>query len=271
VKLPDGLLEVLLAKSRAPDVFILEITAYADRQVFAQVQRDVALVYAQRKIVPEVLVIVLRPKGQVEIGPSHALTSRLGWTRWETSWRVVQLWEVPEEELWTLDDPGIIPWIPLSKSDRAPETVVEQCRKRIEQQAPAEERENLLAVTQIFTWLRFKDKQLLQRLGGRKMIAESELVQEIVEELVEERAQKRLAEAEERLREQVGAARTEGEIKAIMTLLEDRFGELPEDLPARLRELQDEAKVTALVRTAARCRDVAAFETELGDGDGRAG
>jgi cytidylate kinase len=121
------------------------------------------------------------------------------------------------------------------------------------------------------------------------MFPESELVQEIVEELVEERAQKRLAEAEERLREQVeerlreqveerlrereGAARTEAKleakIEAILVVLEERFGTLPENVAIRLRHVQDEARLTSLARTAARCRDVAAFEAELADGDGR--
>jgi hypothetical protein len=34
----------------------------------------------------------------------------------------------------------MIPWVPLAKFDGPPELIVEQCRERIEQQAPAAEK-----------------------------------------------------------------------------------------------------------------------------------
>jgi hypothetical protein len=267
-KLPDGLLEVLFTGRKGTDTFIIEIVTYADKRVFRQVQEDVALVYAQRKIIPEVLVVVLRPKGSVDIVGSHVLTSRLGWTRWETNCRVVQLWHVPEETIWSLRDPGLVRWIPLCKSDRSPEAVVDQCRETIERDALVSEQLNLLVVTQVFTWLRYQDNSLLQRLGGRKMITDSDLIQEVVEELVEERVSKVVEERVSKVvEERVSKVELEKGIRenseAILAVLESRFDSLPEELLRRLRQVRDEAELKRLIRWAARCPDMVSFLCDL--------
>jgi hypothetical protein len=257
-KLPDGLLEVQLAGRDAPLPFIVELMTYPDRRVYEQLHRDAALVYAQRGVLPEILVVVLFPKGQVEIAPAQALASPLGWTGWEISWRVVQLWQVPEAELWALNDPGVIPWVPLCHLDRDPEAVLEECRQRIEHEAPPQEQINLLAVTQVFTWLRFNDNRFLERLGDLNMSVEAELLREYVESRM----------GDERFRQQLEWQFKQALVRAaivedLLSVLDGRFGPPPSDLVEQLEQIRDETTLKRLVRMASRCQDLAAFRAAL--------
>jgi hypothetical protein len=63
-------------------------------------------------------------------------------------------------------DVGLVPWVPLAQFDGPPEPVFRQCRARIEQDAPADEQENLLAVTQLLAGLRYNDPSLFQLFDG---------------------------------------------------------------------------------------------------------
>jgi hypothetical protein len=153
---------------------------------------------------------------------------------------------------------------------------VDQCRETIERDALVSEQLNLLVVTQVFTWLRYQDNSLLQRLGGRKMITDSDLIQEVVEELVEERVSKVVEErvskvVEERVskvvEERVSKVELEKGIRenseAILAVLESRFDSLPEELLRRLRQVRDEAELKRLIRSAVRCPDMDTFLREL--------
>jgi hypothetical protein len=107
-----------------------------------------------RRVLPEVLTVVLRPRGDVEVGSEEELHSRLGWTGLRINWRVVKLWTLPAEQLLAANDVGLVPWVPLTRFTGPPEVLLQECRQRIDAQAPAEERDNLLAVTQVMTRLR---------------------------------------------------------------------------------------------------------------------
>jgi hypothetical protein len=63
-RLPDGLIEAACLGQKQPDLFILEIATYPDARVIQQVSRDVALVYLDRDVLPEVLVLFLQPAGR---------------------------------------------------------------------------------------------------------------------------------------------------------------------------------------------------------------
>jgi hypothetical protein len=54
--------------------------------------------------------------------------------------------------------------LPLSQFDGPPEVLIQQCHDRIEKQASPDEKENLLAVTQVMTTLRYNDPSLLTLL-----------------------------------------------------------------------------------------------------------
>src|SRR5207245_1654286 len=105
-----------------------------------------------------------------------------GWTSVSVSWRVVELWTLPAEQLLAANDVGLIPWVPLTAFAEPPEEILRRCRERIEQQAPAKERANLLAVSQVLARLRYSDPRLLSLFGGigTMLEIESPLIQELM-------------------------------------------------------------------------------------------
>src|SRR5438309_10722704 len=62
-QLPDGFLEVFFAGRPEPDPFLLEIATFPERRVEEQVLRDALLVFLDRRMLPDVITLVLRPKG----------------------------------------------------------------------------------------------------------------------------------------------------------------------------------------------------------------
>lgn len=232
-QLPDGLVEAQLAGEPQPALFVLELATYPDQRLLEQVLRDMTLVYLDRRVLPEVLVLVLHPKGNLIADAAHELHSPCGWTRLEASWRVVRLWTIAADELLAADDVGVIPWVPLSQISGPAEPVLQKCRERIDRDANEQNRENLLAVTQVLTRLRYNDPRLLAILGGQNAMIDSPLIQE----LISERAH-----------------------KLIITVLETRFGPVPDDITALLATtIDDDARLNELARVAASCDDLDAF------------
>lgn len=152
-RLPDGLLEVTLADETDADLFLVEVATYPEERVPEQLVRDLALVFLDRGLLPEMLTLVLRPRGNQRVPDSAELHSRRDWSRLQVGWRVVELWTVPAEQLLAANDVGLIPWVPLAQSADPPETVLHECRRLIDEQAPPNEHANLLAVTQFLSGL----------------------------------------------------------------------------------------------------------------------
>ena len=132
-RLPDGLIEVRRHGQAEPDLYVLEIATYPEARIADQVVNDTALVYLDRRVLPEVVVLFLHPKGNLEAADAVNLRSRQGWTDWRLSWRIAKLWEIPAAELLAASDVGVIPWVPLTQFDGPPEPIVLQCRARIDQ------------------------------------------------------------------------------------------------------------------------------------------
>jgi hypothetical protein len=153
-RLPDGLVEVQFHRQPDPDLFVVEIATYPEARVAEQVIRDTALVYLDRQVIPDVLVLFLHPKGNVPAADAVALSSQKGLTKWDFSWKAVKLWEVPAHQLLAAGDVGLIPWVPLTQFDESAETIMHECRERIDRDAPPSEHENMLAVTQLLAGLR---------------------------------------------------------------------------------------------------------------------
>ena len=70
-KLPDGLLFAWRAGRDHPEPFVVEIATYPELRAAEQALRDLLLVYLVRGEVANILVLVLRPKGQLRV-PDHA-------------------------------------------------------------------------------------------------------------------------------------------------------------------------------------------------------
>ena len=137
-RLPDGLIEVRRRGESEDDLYVLEIATYPEARIVEQVVRATALVYLDRQIVPDVLVLILHPRGNAVPPGATTMRSRLGWTTWPLSWRTVQLWTLPAETLLAAGDVGLIPWVPLTQFDGPPEPILRECRERIDQSAPSD-------------------------------------------------------------------------------------------------------------------------------------
>jgi hypothetical protein len=230
------MIEALRAGQSEPDLFVLELATYPDARVTRQALRDAALVLLDRDRLPEVLVLVLHPKGRLEVADFAEMESSRGWTTLKLTWRVVELWTIPAEVLLASDDPGMIPWVPLSRIDGPIEPILRQCRERIDRQADEDERDNLLAVIQVLIGLRYDDPRFLAIFGGEGAMIESPVLQNFLA--------KRLH-------------------KNILTYLRGRFGDIPPETEAALRAVIDETKLDELTNLAARCPDLESFQAGL--------
>jgi hypothetical protein len=194
------------------------------------------LVWLDRGVLPELIVVFLAQADRPSLPPRHLILSRRGWSRLEATWQPVELWTRPAQELLAANDVGLIPWVPLTRFDGPPEPILEQCRQRIDQQESAEERANLLAVTQFLMRLRYNEPGLFGILGGRKAMIESPLIQEIVAERFHQ---------------------------GILLLLGERFGAVPPQLAAKLCTIVNEQRLLDLNVRAGTCPSLEAFEALL--------
>jgi len=137
-------------------------------------------------------------------------------------------------------DVGLIPWVPLAQFDGPPEPIVRQCRARIDRDAPPNEYEILLAVTQFLARFRYNNQKLFQILGGRKAMIESPLFQELKAEWTRETT-----------------------IEDLMDVLVARFGSKARPLETELKAIDDEARLRELIKHAATCRTLASFRKQL--------
>jgi hypothetical protein len=154
-KLPDGLLEVFYPSQEQADLYLVEISTYPEARAEQQAAEDAMLVLLDRGRLPEVLTIVLQPRGELRVGGRRDVASARGWSRLGFTWRVVDLWTLPADELLAANEIGLIPWVPLAHSDRPAEEVLRECRERIDRLAPPGEHGNFLAVIQLLGRLRY--------------------------------------------------------------------------------------------------------------------
>jgi hypothetical protein len=242
-KLPDGLLYAWRAGRDRPEPYIIEVATYPELRAAEQALRDLLLVYLIRNEIPNVIVVVLRPKGQLRV-PDHAerlgpdgVTKLGGW------WQVIELWNVPAEPVLAAADPGIMPWVPLMQAAEPPEVVLRRCLEVIDQHSQAEDHDRLMAVTEVFTRLRYKDSNLLSILGRK-----SEMIEEAYE------LGKALL-----IRDAIAAKGQNYVLKVLRT----RFGPIPPELEAEVKTIRDESVLDAAIELAASSPDLEHFAADL--------
>jgi len=233
-RLSDGLLEVTFPDQVRPDPFIVEIETYADSRVAPQVFEDILITRMERGVIPDVISLVLRPKGQAQVEQRMQESSRHGLTALACNWHLVELWKLAAEDLLAANDVGLIPWVPLTRFSGPPEPILRQCRERIDKQATPSEHEALL------TAVVYNDEALLAIFEGVKPMIKSPLLDRI------------LAENERETRK-----------GCIIVCLEARFGTLPQDVIEEIWSVQDGTGVQGLLRPAVLCDDLEEFRRHL--------
>jgi len=239
-QLPDGMVEVQLVGRPEPVLCLIEINTYPHNRMPGELLDDVLLTYLNRRVVPEAVTLVLAPQGNVRINPGIIIASPLGNARLEATWRVVNLWELNAKDLLPLSDPGIAPWVPLTRIDGPVEPVLQQCKDVIDLKSSGRERDNLLAVTEIIARLRF-DATMLRSIfrRGNEMI-ESPLLDEL------------FAERDVKTSQSI-----------LLRKLQRRFGSLPADVTAGIRVILDEPRLDALLDAAYAAPSLDEFRTIL--------
>src|SRR5262249_54830995 len=97
-KYPDGLLQVFLARETKPHHVLIEVATYPEKRALKQALDDLTLAYSALDHLPELLMLVLRPKGRFRIGGRHQVRSKLGLSRLEAEWRGGGAWGPPGGE-----------------------------------------------------------------------------------------------------------------------------------------------------------------------------
>jgi hypothetical protein len=235
-KLPDGLLEVTLEGRAKPLPVLIEVATFPDKRAEQQALQDLTLAYNALKRLPELLMLVLRPKGRYRISGKYAIRSELGWSGLEGEGKPVELWTLSAEEYLAQSDAGGVPWVPLMQYDGPPEALLERCREKIEHEAHPKDQPTLKAVAQVLAQLKFPDPDLWSLLGGKAVMIESPLIQELQAEAIH---------------------------ATILELLKGRFGSVPREVRKLLRAVLDEKKLKKLAGLAAKCPDMTAFHEAL--------
>ncbi len=244
-RLPDGLIEVHRRGRPHPILVALEISTYAYTRLAKQAADVAQLIYLVRGVVPEVITLILLPRGRKPTPRELVIPSEEGTTSIRVEWKVIELWKVPAEELLDAGDVGLIPLVPLSLLDRPLDAILDECRERIHRDAPADEVLNLLAVTHVFAGLEYNDPRLFRRLGGTRAMLKSgsPLIQGIIDEALEK-------------------GRREARRDSIVAVLVARFGPEARSLKKELKAVGDPG-LEELVTLAAICPDLDSFREQV--------
>ncbi|QUV83754.1 DUF4351 domain-containing protein [Chloracidobacterium aggregatum] len=147
---------------------------------------------------------------------------------------VLRLWEVEATEL--LDDEALLPLAVLGKAD-SDEALLRETAARVEQMTDASQRANVSACAQVLAGLRF-DRELIRALFREEAMRESVIYQEIIERGLAQGVERGLAQG----------SHLEA-IRLARTLLERRFGPLPESIAAQVALLSREQAENLVVET----------------------
>jgi hypothetical protein len=258
-QLPDGVLEVMMEGEEKPDRFLVEIATFPEKRVTEQMMRDAALVYLDQRRLPEAVTLVLAPKGKAVVPGEVEEKSRLGWATWGLKWRVVNLWDLPAEQILAMNDVGLVPWVPLTKFDGPAEPVLRECRKRIDEQAPTQDHDNLLAVCQMLGRLRYDLPTLAAIFGEKQDMIESPFFQDILEdpEIIKQSPVYR------ELLAKSAQTRQEDLQQSVLQVLAVRFQSVPDDVAAAIRAINEPDRLKALVGSAAQCPSLEEFRSHL--------
>ncbi len=245
-RLPDGLLEVCFPNEPDPVLVLVEVETYPDADADRQVLDDLMLIAVDRKAIPEVVVLVLRPKGNLTVVGQGQRASRSGRVRLGGTWPVVRLWVQDADALLASGDPGLLPLALLARTTEPPEGLVARVRDRVAGLPPALDRAGMMAVSDILSRLAFPDRNFRHLFGGRTML--ENVLKEIVR--LNPKLMQEILENDERR-------------DVIRTVLDARFGLIDPARLAGLGEVCEPDELRQLARLAATCPDPGTFVAAL--------
>lgn len=272
-QLPDGLIEAWLEGDPEPHLFIFEIGTYPETRLTEQLIRDALTVFLDRRVLPEVVAVLLRPRGRLKVAHGTHQSSRLATTELRLRWRVVELWNLSAEALLALGLPGLAPWAVLGRHTGSPVDLIRDCRELIDQHPDPLERESLLAITWVFGSLRYNDLDLPALLGGREKMLEIPLFQELSEEFLAKGItlgreegytlglEKGLTQGrEEGITQGVEKGLTQGRRESLIMQLKVRFADFTPQLEREIEAVPSHERLEDLIRVASACGSLAEFE-----------
>ncbi|OWK45304.1 hypothetical protein [Fimbriiglobus ruber] len=299
-RLADGLLEVRFPGEDQPTLVLVEIETYPSSDADRQVLEDLFLINLVRGVVPDVVMLVLRPKGNVEVSGVAERVSRRATARLAGSWRVTRLWELNADDLLATGDAGLVPWVPLARSGDPPEDVLRRCKDALDRVTEKRDYQGLSAVTRILAGLAYPGHKMLDLFGEERAMIESPVLDEayaLMRKLAKEEAEAYIRESiREGVRE--GLEKQQKDFEKLHKQMEEEFlkkaqrveearkaeeawmktlGVLREvvvetlatrfpaesGLSVELEGVADEVRLQALLRTALSCPDVQTFRAEL--------
>jgi hypothetical protein len=236
LRYPDGLLQAFLGDGTKPHHVLIEIATYPERRALKQALDDLTLAYSALGHLPDLLMLVLRPKGKFRIGEVHEVHGEMGVSSLKANWRTVELWTLPAEQFLAEGDAGMMPWVPLMQMDGPAESLLERCADKIEKKAEPSQRIDLLVISEVMAGLRFPELDLTSIFGGQKAMIESPVLKKW----------------------QAEVRHTD-----ILDILKDRFHATPRDVTKPLREIIDEKKLRRLHLLATKCPNLDSFRAAL--------
>lgn len=261
-RLPDGMIEANFPNEKKPRLYLVEFETYPDNSVDPQLFEDILLTRLEKKIVPEVICIVLKPKDNITVKGTHYETSQTGQVELSARWNVIEVWRFEMEELLARHEAGQIPWAALARFDGTIEERVRRCEEEIRLTTTPADREPIIVATAVMIQLLSGDDALASLLRGEMLLDNPEVQQAattlfgpLIRETAEEMAHARITEAQAEL---INQSR-----QTLVRVLTARFGPPASDLLQRIETVSNLDLLQELIFIAAVRDDLTAFEGEF--------
>jgi predicted transposase YdaD len=171
------------------------------------------------------------------------------------TYKVVKLWEEDPGPILALENPALCPFVPLMAGN--PEELLVQSRQRIlearDSVVPPEAKRELLVILGVLAGRTIADRALLKKL----LMETVKMGDNAYIDLLLEQGEARGLEKGRKAGKQEG--RAEEARRALLRVLERRFGTVPEDLCRTLEHEEDVERLEFLLDEAVTCTDLDAF------------
>ncbi|MQL53232.1 hypothetical protein GFC01_13380 [Desulfofundulus thermobenzoicus] len=233
-------------------IMILEAQTRIDREMPRRLLEYTAMQHREynKPVYPVVLNLTGRPQED-----SYGFDC-LDLTVVSFSYRLINLADLPGEDVLKHGPVGIIPLVPLMRHRLTDEEVLVQCARRIEE-VPVQWQPDLYLGLALFSSLCFAREIILKVIEVSKMEA-SPLFDGIREKWIDQGEQRGLQKG---LRED--------RVEAILEALEENTGIYPDHLAEKLRSIQDMGVLKTLFRRAVKAKSLEEFMSALDGEEGQ--